>query len=499
MNLESNKHQFNPDAANSLHSNSYEFGRFRLDRDNRMIYCDGEEMSLTPKQVETLIALIEGRGAIVSKEALMDRLWGESYVEESNLVQNIYVLRKALGKGADGRPMIETLRRRGYRFTQPVNLPNANGRDNGLEAANRPAPFIQVRTAVVAVVGILIVAIGGYFIAAAISKPTTSAEQAPAGEQPLRTKNPEAVALYNHGKNLLRQPLEPVKAAEYLSQALVHDPDFAEAHAWLAFARLTSGMIGTGRPVEEFRKAAESAERALQIEPNSSIALAVRASLAMHADWDLPRAERDLIKAIEMDPKNDHAHGTYAMLLAYRGDTDRAISEMQRAIEIDPADLGYQRDLGRIYYFGRQYHHAITQLKRTLEVNEGFASAFIWLRLSNEMLGNTDEAFNWFIRDQQNLNAERVEPFRSTYRSGGWEAVRRQHYEFLKQDQHRANRHWVAARMAAQLGDTDAAFKYIDAATDNQQWQLITLKADPAFDPIREDARYSKVLGRLRF
>jgi DNA-binding winged helix-turn-helix (wHTH) protein/TolB-like protein/Tfp pilus assembly protein PilF len=128
--LKSNNHQNNIKRAKPSDSTVYEFEDFRLDAENLMLYrCSGEEISLTPKQVETLFALVEKSGEIVSKNALMDRLWANAFVEESNLIQNIYILRKILGVTSGGKPMIETLRRRGYRFngvlkeneqTQPV-------------------------------------------------------------------------------------------------------------------------------------------------------------------------------------------------------------------------------------------------------------------------------------------------------------------------------------------------------------------------------------------
>lgn len=114
--LKSNFHQNNLTGPKSPDCVSYSFEDYRVDVEHRMLYRQEKEVSLTPKQVETLIALIERRGEIISKEALMGRLWPDSAVEESNLIQNIYVLRKILGFSSDGRPMIETLRRRGYRF-----------------------------------------------------------------------------------------------------------------------------------------------------------------------------------------------------------------------------------------------------------------------------------------------------------------------------------------------------------------------------------------------
>lgn len=98
----------------------YEFENFCLNAANLMLFRDGEAITLAPKVVETLLALVERRGEIVSKREMMNRLWADSFVEDANLTQNVYLLRKTLGKGADGRDLIETFRRRGYRFTGEI-------------------------------------------------------------------------------------------------------------------------------------------------------------------------------------------------------------------------------------------------------------------------------------------------------------------------------------------------------------------------------------------
>jgi Tol biopolymer transport system component/DNA-binding winged helix-turn-helix (wHTH) protein len=82
-------------------------------------------ISLKPKVVETLVALVERRSEVIAKDELMNRLWADSFVEESNLTQNIYLLRKTLGKCADGQPFIETFSRRGYRFNGKIKTQNA--------------------------------------------------------------------------------------------------------------------------------------------------------------------------------------------------------------------------------------------------------------------------------------------------------------------------------------------------------------------------------------
>ena len=113
----------------------YQFGQFRLDTAHLMLYRNGEAVSLPPKAVETLQALVERNGQIVHKEELMRIIWNDSIVEESNLSLYLHLLRKTLGERADKKPFIETLRRRGYRFSAPVKWTDGT-------TANRLEEFI---------------------------------------------------------------------------------------------------------------------------------------------------------------------------------------------------------------------------------------------------------------------------------------------------------------------------------------------------------------------
>lgn len=99
----------------------YEFGPFRLDPTERLLTRDDLALALTPKAFDTLLALVENSRHIVTKEELMNRVWPDIYVEETNLAQHISMLRKVLGERADGGQYIETVPKRGYRFVVPVN------------------------------------------------------------------------------------------------------------------------------------------------------------------------------------------------------------------------------------------------------------------------------------------------------------------------------------------------------------------------------------------
>jgi DNA-binding winged helix-turn-helix (wHTH) protein len=146
-NLSSIFPEFNLNVVKDEKKTSYAFEDYRLDAARLMLYRGEEEIALPPKAVETLLALIESQGAIVSKDELMNRLWADTVVDESNLTHYLYILRKTLNETKDGKPFIETLRRRGYRFNGEVRqietLPQTNG--TATAAKNGDEPRYEVR------------------------------------------------------------------------------------------------------------------------------------------------------------------------------------------------------------------------------------------------------------------------------------------------------------------------------------------------------------------
>ncbi len=98
----------------------YEFGPFRLDAGEHLLWRAAESVPLTPKAFDLLLVLVAGRGHVFSKEELLEKVWPDSFVDENNLAQNVSLIRKVLGDGPESR-YIETLPRRGYRFVAEVN------------------------------------------------------------------------------------------------------------------------------------------------------------------------------------------------------------------------------------------------------------------------------------------------------------------------------------------------------------------------------------------
>src|SRR5688572_32487272 len=130
------------------HHNShyYEFGPYRLDVGQRVLTRTGEAVSLTPKATEILTLLVVNAGQLVAKDELLKQVWPDTFVEESNLTQNIFLLRRVLGDERPAPRYIETVVRRGYRFIANVRVIGAvdpghlQDRRDGYDAEDSRAP-----------------------------------------------------------------------------------------------------------------------------------------------------------------------------------------------------------------------------------------------------------------------------------------------------------------------------------------------------------------------
>src|SRR5882672_8303397 len=106
-------------------SNLYRFGQFALDSRTRTLSRADSPVSLTPKAFDVLLFLAQNPNRLVTKEELLQGVWGDRFVEEGNLTQYISHLRKALGGNSEDTRLIVTISRKGYQFTADVVLAEA--------------------------------------------------------------------------------------------------------------------------------------------------------------------------------------------------------------------------------------------------------------------------------------------------------------------------------------------------------------------------------------
>ena len=171
----------------STNSKIYGFGPYRLDAAKYLLLNDGTPIQLREKVFETLLILLEARGAVVTKDEFMEKVWPDAFVEENSLTRNISELRKTLSSDSDAGQYIETVPKRGYRFATPVQVFESDGASARASAETQPDPEQLVPsfssrlfsfTALV-IVGGLCIALVGFFAYRRATRPA-AAKPAPA-------------------------------------------------------------------------------------------------------------------------------------------------------------------------------------------------------------------------------------------------------------------------------------------------------------------------------
>jgi DNA-binding winged helix-turn-helix (wHTH) protein len=338
----------------------YEVGPFHL-RVERLILVHGNEtVPLGPRVVATLLALIERAGEAVAKEALMERVWPNCFVQESNLAQNIYVLRKTFRRYGAGDP-IETIPSVGYRLTaaarrlpEPSRLP---------EVRRRTSPSRWAAT--VAVVAVFSMASLAFVIAHGPGQHT---------KQP--TLSDEAARLYAVGRYNwnLRTSDGVRKSMRYFARVIDLAPGSPLGYAGMADANELMGdyCYGEHRPRVYFARARAYAAKAILLDPQSAPAHATLGFIALH-EHDNAVAMAELRRAIALDPSYAPAREWYGIALARQDRPNEAWLQLKSAADLDPLSISTTAWLSRLAYRDRRFDEASEYWREALEMAPNLA------------------------------------------------------------------------------------------------------------------------------
>ena len=357
----------------------YAFGSFTLEREHLLLSHEGHPLPLGPKVVETLVALIEHPGEVVGKPELLARVWPEGYVDEANLAQNIYVIRKTL-RSQGGIDPVETVPRRGYRFTEPVALLHREQPLPQAQAAPRPHPFRRPVFLAAAVLGFALLTVTGL-------RDVARSRPAP-GQTAL---SPSIRRLYQMGEFYWnRRTAESiVLSRRYFGEVVKAAPGDARGYAGLADAYVIQGDYGFGKDSSavSFALGRRYAEAALKLDPDSATALAAL-GLADERAGHTERALSEYRRAIALDPHNAAAHQWYGTLLLRRGDATQALSQLQIAAQLDPVSVAATDWLASAAYFARRYRDAIAYAQQALELSPQRYDVYIPMGMAYEARGS---------------------------------------------------------------------------------------------------------------
>jgi DNA-binding winged helix-turn-helix (wHTH) protein/Flp pilus assembly protein TadD len=379
----------------------YGFGPFHLDAERLLLLEGGKPMQLGPKVVETLLALVERAGDIVSKPALLERIWPEGYVDEANLAQNVYVLRKALRSYWDDA-VIETIPRRGYRFVAAVTQcdfvpslePSIQPAVQAPPMATVQAPALRWRWPIFAALAAFVLTAGAAF---ALLAPHSSGAGSTANE---------ASRLYAIGRFYWNQrtPDGAAKSLAYFGRLVRENPSDARGYAALALANEVMGdyMYGPLPAATYFRKARDYAHKALVLDPRIGDAYAVLGIVDMDSSHMKPHeidaAVAQLRHATSIDPQSAAAHEWYGIALIETGQFARAYTELRKADELDPLSVSTTSWLANISYLEGRYDDAISYARETLDLSPARADALQTLGLTYEARGDHRRAIATFQR-----------------------------------------------------------------------------------------------------
>jgi TolB-like protein/Tfp pilus assembly protein PilF len=582
---------------------AYEFGPFHLDTTERLLLRDGKPVPLTPKAYEMLLTLVERGGHVVEKEELFKEVWPDQFVEEGNLTQHVFALRKALGESSTGARYIETVPRRGYRFVADVRaggaevlerhararviiegegaqsktinslavLPLTNmsvdpnleylsdgitesiinslsqlptlkvvgrstvfrykGRDAEAQEIGRELKVGAVLTGRVLQLGQRLVvrvdlvdAADGWQLWGAqfdrdpsdifavqdeISREITEKLQLKltgAEKQRLAkryTENAEAYRLYLKGRFYLNKRTEDglKKGLEYFQRAIDTDPSYAAAYAGVADCYTLLGAAGYSMPPREaMPKAKAAAMKALEIDDTLAEARTSLAFVKFRLDWDWAGAEREFLRALEVNPNYAAAHHWYAVYLSAMGRHEEAVTEINRALELDPLSLIISSAKGRLLQFAGRYDEAVGQCQKALEMDPNYGEARLNLGLAYEHMGRHEEAITE-LQTAISLSRNRAlitAVLGHAYAKAGRLDEARSTLDRVRglSEQGHASPLDVAIVYAG-LGEKDEALTWLQKGCKERSGPWVFLKVESLYESLRSDPRFQELLLRV--
>ncbi|MCC6327830.1 MAG: winged helix-turn-helix domain-containing protein [Acidobacteria bacterium] len=406
----------------------YEFAGFRLDvREHTLEHADSREsIQLPEKAFQTLCVLVQNSGRLMSKQALLDAVWPDSFVEENNLDKAVHAIRNALGERSAGEKYIETVRKHGYRFVAEVRSvapangmipssakppltesgqhavvsladwqklterlvpgaeppaadeelvksqtaePKAEAASERLPGRRRPAYFY------VGAAGILAgsVALGGWYAAdnwmrAANPADTSNAERSAETAAVNRARSP-AYDLYVRGKvKVSSENREDTEAAiSLLEEAVRLDPDLAEAYAQLARGYNTLSFKYSGEADRKrFHENAEVAiEKALALNPDLAEAHFARGLILWSNTEGFPHAQviRSYKRSAQLEPNWDEPYHQLSLVYSHIGLMDEARQSVQKALEINPNNTLARFRVGVYMQYAGRFEDALAAFK----------------------------------------------------------------------------------------------------------------------------------------
>jgi DNA-binding winged helix-turn-helix (wHTH) protein/Flp pilus assembly protein TadD len=423
-----------------------QFGVFEVNLRERELRKFGLRVKLQQKPFQVLHRLLVTPGEFVSREELAQLLWPDLHVlVDRSLNTAVNALRRALGDAGRNPRFIESRQGSGYRFIAQVE----------------------------------------------------HIEQAPV-EARSPKRSTEAHRDYLKGRYFANKlTVEDLhKSVAHFESALACAPGDALAYTGLADTYIQFAFQGMLPAQECFANARRFAQSALRIDDHLAEAHTSIAGVRRYCDWDWTGAEAAYRRALDLNNNDARAHRLYADYLSTMGRSEEALREISAAQELDPLSLVINMEAAWILYVSRDFQGAAEQSWKTLAMEPRFAPAQNVLGLAYQQMGMIEEA----IVEFDNARACSCEHPAAQAALAHALAVggRRAEADIIMDQLRTGNLPWYwLAIVNTGFGAYDAAFESLHRACKNREAWLVWLKVEPRYDPLREDARFDRLLCHI--
>jgi DNA-binding winged helix-turn-helix (wHTH) protein/Tfp pilus assembly protein PilF len=500
------------------------FGVFEADLRAGELRKKGTRVKIQGLPFRALGVLLSRPNEVVTREEFRQALWPRDvFVDFDRAISSaIKRLRDALGDPAENPIFIETIERRGYRWIAPTSgvptsstvtlLASAAGEAelepavSSVAASDRlispPAfsfawrklEYAALALALPLLAGILL--FGFHGIRAAGNSPH------PAGLHPT---NQEAKDLYLQGRYYWnkRTPDDLQKAVDYFTQAIVHDPGYADAYVGLADCYNLLREYSAMKSSEAYPRALAAARKAVELDDKSSQAHASLAFVSFWGMWDAATADREFRRAIELDPNNANAHHWYSPVLETMGRYTEALTEIERAQALDPTSKSVLADKGIILYGMGRRQEALDLLRQMEKAEPEFVSPPRYLERIYLEMGDYP---NYLVelRKRSVLSHDSAALVVASaaergYAAGGaytmFENIRNEQQKLYDQGKFSS---LALAGTCALEGNKRDALKYLKIAYDQHEDDVVGVAGNRLFDNLHDDPEMQRILAGVK-
>jgi serine/threonine protein kinase/tetratricopeptide (TPR) repeat protein len=317
------------------------------------------------------------------------------------------------------------------------------------------------------------------------------------------TDVPEAFEHYLRGRYHFNSSTEEGFAKAFVSfhSAIAADPNYALAYAGIADYYNWLGIIGVLPPDQCFQPAIQAASKAVELDGDLSEA---RASLgfALHlGNFDSHEAEKEFLKAIEIDPSNSNAYVWYSIVLFTLGRFDEGFKYARLGAELAPLTPFNHHNIGWGLYFARRYVEAEAQYRRVVSDFPDYAFGYYGLSKIHRITGSTKAALEENAKAYQLMNGG---IFAMLSEAECLAADGQTHLAVEKLDQMKelGEDRYVSPYLMALpycfMKEFDPAIELLEQAAEAKDAWLNWLAVDPVFDPIRNESAFAKILKATR-